>query len=66
MSNKQAAKINMSGLQVMKTLLVLLNDNYSMEEIVGHLNEREKTPIFNSNVVSKYINTCRFCGIEIY
>lgn len=66
MSNKQAAKINMSGLQVMKTLLVLLNDNYSMEDIVGHLNEKEKTPIFNSNVVSKYINTCRFCGIEIY
>ena len=36
-----------------------------MQELIKRLNENEKEPVFNNSVVSKYINTCRFCGIEI-
>ena len=61
----QTVKKNFSSLQVLKTLQVLLEDNFSMQEIIAKLNENEKEPIFNNSIVSKYINTCRFCGIEI-
>lgn len=61
----RAVKKNLSGLQVMKTLLVLLQGNFSMQEIVKRLNAGEETPVFNNSVVSKYINTCRACGIDI-
>ncbi len=59
------SKINVSSLQVMKTLQLLLQGNFTMRELVEKLNENEQEAIFNNNVVSKYINTCRFCGIEI-
>ena len=65
MANDQAMKKNQASLQVLKTLRVLLEDNYTMSEIVDRLNSQEKEPIFNNSVVSKYINTCRYCGIEI-
>ncbi|MCQ2755124.1 MAG: hypothetical protein MJ231_08805, partial [bacterium] len=48
------------------TLQLLLEGNYTMTELVEKLNAQEKTPIFNNSVVSKYINTCRFCGIDIH
>ena len=38
--------------------------NYRLEQIIKDL-EKEKEPIFNNNVISKYINTCRYCGIDI-
>ena len=66
MQNKQpAVKKNISSMQVLKTLQVLLDGDYSMSEIVEKLNSKEKESIFNSSVVSKYINTCRYCGIDI-
>lgn len=65
MRNKEAVKRNQSSMQVLKTLQLLLEDNYSMTELIQKLNANEKEPIFNNSVVSKYINTCRFCGIEI-
>ena len=49
MSNKQAAKINMSGLQVMKTLLVLLNDNYFR----GNMLEQDYIDEFGTHFVLK-------------
>ena len=61
----QVVKRNIAGMQVIKTLLLLLEDNYAMSELVEKLNSVEKEPIFNNNVVSKYINTCRYCGIDI-
>lgn len=61
----EVVKRNVSGMQVIKTLQVLLEDNYKMSELVERLNANEKEPIFNNSVVSKYINTCRFCGIDI-
>ncbi len=62
---KISMKKNQSCIQVLKTLNVLLQGNFSMQEIIEKLNSQEVTPIFNNAVVSKYINTCRFCGIEI-
>lgn len=63
--NQATVKINASSMQVLKTLQLLLENNYTMSELVTRLNKKEKEPIFNNSVVSKYINTCRFCGIEI-
>ena len=64
-NNQPAVKKNISSMQVLKTLQVMLDGDYSMSEIVEKLNSKEKESIFNSSVVSKYINTCRYCGIEI-
>ena len=58
-------KKNLSSTQVLKTLQVLMEDNYTMAELIQKLNENEKDSIFNNSVVSKYINTCRYCGINI-
>lgn len=65
MSANEFAKKNISGMQVIKTLQLLLEDSYTMSELVEKLNKNEKEPIFNNSVVSKYINTCRYCGFEI-
>lgn len=65
MGTKEAIKRNQSSMQVLKTLQLLLEDNYTMAELIQKLNMQEKEPIFNNSVVSKYINTCRFCGIDI-
>ena len=61
----EVVKRNVSGMQVIKTLQTLLEDNYTMQELITRLNENEKEPIFNHSVISKYINTCRYCGIDI-
>lgn len=65
MANDFAVKKNMSSIQVLKTLLVLLEGNYTMAELVDKLNKNENEPVFNNSVVSKYINTCRYIGIDI-
>ena len=63
--SKLSNKKNISSMQVLKTLQVLLQGNYTMQELVSILNENEKEPLFNNSVISKYINTCRYCGIDI-
>lgn len=65
MAASQSKKINIASLQVMKTLLALLENNFSMQELIEYLNKKEKEAVFNNNVLSKYINTCRACGVEI-
>ena len=62
---KLSMKKNLSSMQVLKTLQVLLQGNFTMHELVEKLNFNEKEPIFNNSVISKYINTCRYCGIDI-
>lgn len=62
---KNTIKKNISSLHVLKTLKLLLEDNYTMAELIQKLNEQEKESIFNNSVISKYINTCRFCGVKI-
>ena len=61
----QSKKMNIASLQVMKTLLALLENNFSMQELIVYLNKKEKEAVFNNNVLSKYINTCRACGVVI-
>ncbi len=58
-------KRNQSSMQVLKTLKVLLQGNYTMQELIEILNSGEVVPIFNNSVISKYINTCRYCQIDI-
>ena len=65
MKTNEVVKRNISGMQVIKTLQLLLEDDYTMAELTERLNANEKEPIFNNSVVSKYINTCRYCGIDI-
>lgn len=65
MAKKLSQKKNLSSMQVIKTLQVLLEGNFTMSELIEKLNQNEKEPVFNNSVISKYINTCRFCGIEI-
>ena len=62
---KVSQKKNLSSIQVIKTLKLLMQGDYSMNELVELLNQNEEEPIFNNSVISKYINTCRFCGIQI-
>ena len=62
---KEAVKKNQSSMQVLKTLKLLLSGDYTMAELIEKLNEKETEPIFNNSVVSKYINTCRQCDIDI-
>lgn len=62
---KDVVKKNQASMQVIKTLCVLLDGSCTMSELVEKMNLNEKMPIFNSSVISKYINTCRYCGINI-
>ena len=65
MTHSLAVKKNNSSIQVLKTLLTLLEGDYTMQELVEKLNANEKDDVFNNSVVSKYINTCRQSGIDI-
>ena len=62
---KETVKKNQSSMQVLKTLKLLLSGDYTMSELIEKLNEKEDEPIFNNSVISKYINTCRLCDIDI-
>ena len=62
---KVSMKKNQSCIQVLKTLQVLLQGNFTMQELISKLNAGEPVPVFNNAVISKYINTCRYCGIDI-
>ena len=63
--NKVSQKKNLSSIQVIKTLQILMQGTFSINDLVAKLNENEKEAVFNNSVISKYINTCRFCGFEI-
>lgn len=65
MTINQSVKKNQSSLHLLKTLKVLLEDNYTIQEIVDRLNINETKCVFTSSAVRKYINTCKYCGIII-
>jgi len=65
MTSKISQKINYSSQQVLKTLKVLFQGNYTMNELIQKLNKAENDFVFNNSIISKYINTCRFCNIYI-
>lgn len=62
---KAPVKKNLSSTQVLKTLAVLLQGDFTMQELIAKLNADEAAPVFNNSVISKYINTCRYVGIDI-
>ena len=57
-------KINISSLRVLQLLMLLYNNSYTMQELVDAMKKETNEPCTNF-LVSKYINTCRFCGIDI-
>ncbi len=57
-------KINIASLRVLNTLLCLFEQDLSMKELIEQLNKKGYGP-YNNFVVSKYINTCKSCGIDI-
>ncbi len=65
MASKVSLKKNLSSMQVLKTLKLLMEGDYTMQEIVDKLNTKEDDVIFNNSVISKYINTCRSLGFDI-
>ena len=63
--NKVSQKKNQSSIQVIKTLKALMQGDYTMNQLIEILNQKEEEVVFNNSVVSKYINTCRYCKFEI-
>jgi hypothetical protein len=57
-------KINNASLKVFKTLLSLYGCNLTMEELIDVLDKTGDGP-YNNFVVSKYINTCKSCSVDI-
>ena len=45
-------------MQVLKTLQVLLQGNFTMQELIERLNKSEEEPVFNNSVISKYPHNC--------
>jgi len=58
------SKINLSSLRVLYTLLLLFERDMTMEDLIKYyeLYHNKKNTNF---AMSKYINTCRYCGINI-
>src|SRR5574344_1429692 len=63
MSNT-ASKINAASLKVLYTLQLLFEHNLSMDDLL-HYYELYHNEYLSNFVMSKYINTCRYCGIDI-
>lgn len=57
-------KINIASYRVLRTLQCLFEQNMTMDELVSKLSA-EFSDGYNNFVASKYINTCRSCGIDI-
>ena len=57
-------KINISSMRVLQMLSLLFTKSYTMNELMDKLSEVTGENCSNF-LVSKYINTCRFCGIDI-
>ena len=51
MSSNTLAKKNLSSIQVLKTLQALLEDDYSMPDLLKRLNGETTTPVFNNSIV---------------
>ena len=53
MSSNTLAKKNLSSIQVLKTLQALLEDDYSMPDLLKRLDRETTTPVVNNSIVSK-------------
>ena len=57
-------KVNLSSMRVLQMLQLLFEKSYTMNELVDKMSELTNECCTNF-LISKYINTCRFCGIDI-
>lgn len=57
-------KVNEASYRVLKTLQYLFEKDLSMNELIDVM-QKNVDPKFNNFVASKYINTCKCCGIDI-
>lgn len=57
-------KVNLSSMRVLQMLRLLFEKSYTMNELVDAMSELTGECCTNF-LISKYINTCRFCGIDI-
>jgi len=57
-------KINLSSLRVLQTLMCLFEQDLTMHELIQKMDTLGLGK-FNNFVLSKYINTCKSCGIDI-
>ncbi len=61
---KSLSKVNAASLKVLYTLQLLFERDLEMNELIKYYELYHNE--YNSNfVMSKYINTCRYCGIDI-
>lgn len=61
---KSLSKVNAASLKVLYTLQLLFERDLSMNDLIKYYDLYHNE--FHSNfVMSKYINTCRYCGIDI-
>lgn len=63
MSN-DTPKINIASYRVLQTLMCLFEKNMTMQEIIDAMVQKVDKG-YNNFVASKYINTCKSCGIDI-
>lgn len=61
---KLDSKINIASYRCLQTLLYLFEQNMSMKELVNIL-DQDGYGEFNNFIASKYINTCKSCGMDI-
>ena len=57
-------KINLSSMRVLQLLNLLFEKSYTMQELMTAMGDITGERCTNF-LISKYINTCRFCGIDI-
>jgi len=57
-------KVNLSSMRVLQMLELLFEKSYTMNELMDALSQATGERCSNF-LVCKYINTCRFCGIDI-
>lgn len=61
---KSLSKVNLASLKVLYTLQLLFERDLSIDELIKYYELYHNE--YNTNfVMSKYINTCRYCGIDI-
>ena len=61
---KSLSKVNLASLKVLYTLQLLFERDLSMADLIK-LYELYHNEFISNFVMSKYINTCRYCGIDI-
>lgn len=61
---KSLSKVNLASLKVLYTLQLLFERDLSMDDLIKYYDLYHNELVSNF-VMSKYINTCRYCGIDI-